>query len=334
MSKKMIIAFSIIAVIIATVMTLNYLDQRVPMDSADFGNSAGNLHNYGLFFEMNGKVYFSNPYDHDCLYSMNPDETNPKRITSMRAQYISGANGFLYFYMDSTKQSDKVKGLGSVSNQYGIYRCKANGKYLTCLLRDFCGEVQLCGEYLYYQGKLNGGTLNKIRVDKKNKTQVAAEAISPVCYDRGLIYYTGVKDDHSIHVMNTQSGDITSDVLSGYLFFPVINGNYIYYMNGETNYSLWRTNLLSGEKELIIPERLDNYTMDQNHIYYTYSNDANSQLKMCDLDGYNPVVLYNGVTNSLNVTSHYLYFKVYGNDDVVYHMPLDGTNRISVLTFD
>ena len=45
-------------------------------------------------------------------------------------------------------------------------------------------------------------------------------------------------------------------------------------------------------------------------------------------------VLFEGVTNSLNVTSHYLYFKVYGNDDVVYHMPLDGTNRISVLTFD
>ncbi len=334
MSRKAMFGFATAAIIAIGLFVLYIFSKQIPRDPADVGNLAGNLHNKGLFFEMDGKVYFSNPYDHDCLYSMNPDESHPKRLTSMRAQYISGAHGFLYFYMDSTKKSDKVSGLGSVSNQYGIYRCKINGSDQECLLRDFCGELQLCGEYIYYQTKQNGGALNKIRVDKKEKQQVVPEMISPVCYDRGIIYYTGVSQDHYIHAMNTQAGDTTWDVLYGHLFFPVIKGNYIYYMNGDANYSLWRANMYDGTTEVVINERLDNYTMDDNYIYYTYSNGLDSQLRRCTLDGENKTILFEGVTNCLNVTSHFLYFKVYGNDDVMYHMPLDGSNQISVLTFD
>ncbi|WP_029230924.1 DUF5050 domain-containing protein [Butyrivibrio sp. VCB2006] len=334
MNKRTILVFLVVALFCVIVVIGTIIDRWIPKDPSDVGNSAGNLHNNGLFFEMDGKVYFANPYDYNCLYSMNPDETNPKRLTSMRVQYISGANGFLYFYMDSTGKSSSVAGLGSVSNQYGIYRCKVNGSDQTCLLRDFVDEVQLCGEYLYYTTKLDGGALNKIRVDKKNKTQVAAEPISPVCYDRGIIYFTGVSEDHYIHTLDTKNGDRISDFLPGHLFYPVVNGNYIYYMNGDSNYSLWRSNLYSGESELITSDRLDFFTMDNNHIYYAYAGGDKSALKMCDLDGSYNTVLFEGVTNNLNVTSHYLYFKVYGEDQVVYHMPLDGTNRISVLSFD
>nr|WP_297703291.1 DUF5050 domain-containing protein [uncultured Butyrivibrio sp.] len=334
MNKRIIIGFLIVFVIIAGIMTFYVIDSRIPMDPADYGNSAGNLHNGGLFFEMDGKVYFSNPYDYDCLYSMNVDETHPKRLTSMRTKYISGANGFLYFYMDSTKTAGKVSGLGTATNQYGIYRCKVNGRDQVCLVRDFCGELQLCGEYIYYQTKLDGGALNKMRVDKTNKSVVAPEMISPVCYSNGYIYYTGVANDHHLHAINTKAGDSVSDVVGGNCFFPVVHNNYIYYMNGDYNYSLWRYDMYNGTNEQIVAERLDNFTMDDNYIYYTYSNNLNSALKRCDLDGDDQILLYPAVTNSLCLTSKYLYFKVYGVDDVVYHMPLDGSNQISVLTFD
>ena len=74
MRGRTILAFVIVTLVIAAVVTFTILDKRVPRDPSDHGNSAGNLHNGGLFFEMDGKVYFSNPYDSDCLYSMNPDE--------------------------------------------------------------------------------------------------------------------------------------------------------------------------------------------------------------------------------------------------------------------
>ena len=82
---------------------------------------------------------------------------------------------------------------------------------------------------------------------------------------------------------------------------------------------------MNGGTEVVTTERLDCYTMDNNYIYYCYSNGLLSQLKRCDLDGGNQIVLYQGVVNDLNLTSKYLYFKVYGNDTVMYHYPLDGS---------
>ena len=184
MNKKFLIVFSLLMIIMAVGMVFYLLGRKVPMDTSDSGNLAGNLQNDGLFFELDGKVYFSNSADSGCLYSMNVDESDQKRLTSMNTKYISGAHNYLYFYMDSTKTAKSVSGLGAASNQFGLYRCQTDGRRQTCVLRDFCGQVQLCGEYLYYQLKTNGGSLNKIRVDKKNNTKVADEFISPVCYDK------------------------------------------------------------------------------------------------------------------------------------------------------
>ncbi len=330
MKVRTIIAASIIALIIVGFVAFYVHDQIVPMSENDIGNSAGNLHNNGFVFEMDGKVYFSNPYDSNCLYSMNLDESNPKCLTSMGVKYINGANGFLYYYMDSTQMKKNVHGLGTATNQYGLYRSRTNGNNQVCLLRDFCGEVQLCGEYLYYQVKSNGGTLDKIRVNKTHKSLVLNEMVSPVCYENGVIYYTGVNDDHNIHALYTQSGDSTTDLLAGNLFYPVAQGGYLYYLDGDSNYSLWRANLYSGAKELVTSDRIDCYTMDDNYIYYAFSNADNPSLKRCNLDGSNTVILYEGVVNSLNLTSKYLYFKVYGNDEMMYHMPLDGSSPASV----
>ena len=334
MNRRIALGFILTGLIVVLLLFVYFLDQRVIKYPSDTGNLAGNLHNGGYFFEMGNKVYFANPYDNDCLYSMDIDETNLKRLSSMRTKSISGENGFLYFYMDSTKKAGKVTGLGAASNQFGIYRCKINGRNQECLVRDFCGEMQLCGEYVYFQNKTKGGFLEKIRVDKADRTTVAPEMISPICYDDGTIYYTGVLSDHSLHALDTKAGDRIRDVLPGNIFFPVVNGGYIYYMNGQSNYSLWRTNLYSGETDIVTTERLDNFTMDDRYIYYTYSNGLLSQLKRCEHDGSNQTVLFQGVTNSLNLTSRYLYFKVYGNDDVMYHIPLDGSQGASVVTFN
>ncbi|WP_175560056.1 DUF5050 domain-containing protein [Butyrivibrio sp. YAB3001] len=302
------------------------------MSDSATGNTAGNLHNGGLLFEMNGKVYFANPSDNDCLYSMNVDETNVKRITNMSTKLISGANGYLFFYMDSSKKSSNLTGLGGATNQHGIYRCKVNGDKLTCLLREYVDMLQLCGKYIYYQDKEKDGFLGKIRIDKSNKKVVLDELVSPACYDDGFIYYTGVKSDHGIHRLSTAT-DGVSDFLPGSYFYPVVTDGYIYYMNGEDNYSICRTNIRSGDTETVTKDRVDSFTMNSQYIYYAYSNGNQSALKRCNVDGSNQIVIYEAITNSLHLTSQYLYFKIYGNDDVFYHVPINNSDAVSVCTF-
>ena len=332
MNKKAILFFLIVALLAGGLIWATVAGHHIQMDDADVGNTAGNLQNGGLFFEMDGKVYFSNSDDSNCLYSMNLDESKPKRITTMGVKYINGAGNHLYFYMDSTRKSGNVTGLGAASNQYGIYRCSTKGDKQTCLLRDYCGELQLCGKYIYYQGKTDGGTLNRIRVDKKDKTQVANEMISPVCYSDNLIYYSGVNNDHDIHVMGVNGRNVNTVVQPGFCFFPVVANGYVYYLNGDSNYSLWRTNLTTGAQELVVTDRMDCFNTDGQYIYYAYTNGDESSLRRCDMDGRNIYILYNGVVNSINLTSKYLYFKVFGNDEATFHMPLDGSSAPSVFT--
>ena len=53
------------------------------------GNTAGNLYNEGYFCEKDGIVYFANPADNYCLYSMNPDGTNIKKLEDQSVSYIT-----------------------------------------------------------------------------------------------------------------------------------------------------------------------------------------------------------------------------------------------------
>ena len=53
------------------------------------GNTAGNLYNEGYFCEKDGIVYFANPADNYCLYSMNPDGTNIKKLEDQSVSYIN-----------------------------------------------------------------------------------------------------------------------------------------------------------------------------------------------------------------------------------------------------
>ena len=322
MSKKAVLVFILILLLLTGAMTLYLLNKRVPMDPSNTGNIAGNLQNKGLFFEMDGKVYFANASDDNCLYSMNVDESQPKRLTTMGAKYISGADGFLYFYMDSTKKSSKVSGLGAATNQYGVYRCKADGSDQTCMVRDFCGELQLCGEYIYYQIKTEDGSLHRIKCNKQDEGKVLDELVSPVCYYNGTIYYTGVSKDHNIHTLNTATGSEGS-FISGSLFFPVAQDGFLYYLNGADNYSLWRAVLSTGEQQRIVPGRIDCFTLDNQNIYYSYVGSDNPSLRRCNLDGSNSIVLYQGIVNSINITSQYVYFKDYADDQLYYHIPLN-----------
>ena len=87
MNKKIAIIFLLVALLSIGLVALNLYQQRIPMDPSDVGNLAGNLQNGGLFFEMDGKVYFSNSAEDNCLYSMNLDESKPKRLTTMGVKY-------------------------------------------------------------------------------------------------------------------------------------------------------------------------------------------------------------------------------------------------------
>ena len=82
MTKRTAVTFAIITLIIAFVVAVHIKDQQIAMFPSDHGNLAGNLHNSGLVFEMDGKVYFSNSQEDNCLYSMNLENNKIRNVCS------------------------------------------------------------------------------------------------------------------------------------------------------------------------------------------------------------------------------------------------------------
>lgn len=323
MSKKIIIPIAIAAAAILIFLTLRLTTDSVPENPPDTtGNTAGNLLNNGLFCEDEGVVYFSNPYDNSYLYSMNPDETNIKRLTNTSVNYINAAGNYLYYYQnDKSNSKPSWGGKGTV----GIYRSHKNGKRTTCLKRTVSGVVTLTGNLLYFQNYNNteGMTLYKSDLKGAQKSQAVNAIIDPSCVQDGFIYYAGIEGDHDLHRINTADDSVSTVVLGGF-WMPIVTGDTVYYMNVSDNYSLYRRSLTSGTEEKLTEDRVDTYNITPDYIFYQKNSSDSPALMRMRLDGSEPVEIMKGNYTDLNVTSHYVYFHEFGNDAPIYRVPVDG----------
>lgn len=330
---KTIIISTVAGLLIITAFTVAVLLQRVRLNEGYVtGNTAGNLNNNGLFCESGGVVYFSNPYDGGCLYSMTPDETNMKKLTTARTTSINADDHYLYYYMDSSKAG---KGLGFVQRTYGIYRSKLNGKKMTCLKRGNAITLQLCGNYLYYQffdnKNKNGTELHKIKIDKSEEARVAGYNINPASCSDGIIYFNGTKDDHYLYALNT-AGDSISVIWDGDVWNPVYDNGYFYFMNVSDNYSLCRYSPAENVVEKLTADRIDFFNISGGYIYYQKSSQSEPALKRMYTDGSSVETVAEGVYKNINITSNYVYFSGFESDAPMYRTPVNGS--VNVSTFD
>ncbi len=309
----------------------SYLSRRIPSnDISVTGNTAGNLNNNGLFAESNGKVYFSNAYDGGCLYSMNADETDYKKLTTTSANSINVGGNYLYYYMDSTESGT---GMGYVVRTFGVYRCKLNGDDSACLDRSACVTMQLCGDYLYYQHYNNKEftKLYKIKTDKSDQQVVSDSIINPAACHNGIIYFNGTEKDHYLYALDTRT-DTISTVFEGNLWYPVYKDNYIYYMDVSSNYRLCRYSLYNNTVEILTNDRVDTFNVGDYHIYYQKNSSTDPALMRMALDGSSPEIVMPGNFQNINLTSNYAYFNAFGSSTPVYHTPVNGSVNVSTFS--
>lgn len=328
-TKNIIIIASTFA-ILALIVTILVITGRLPMnDNYTVGNTAGNLNNGGLFCESDGRVYFANAYDNNALYSMNPDETDIKKLSGNSVASINAGGDYLYYYMESGTNGGS--GLGYMGRTAGIYRSRKDGKKTTCLDRTYAVTMQLCGNYLYYQDYSNktGTQLTKIKIDKTDKATVADYVINPASFVNGTIYFNGTQDDHALYTLNTANDSITS-VWSGNIWNPIYLDGYIYYMDVANDYRLCRYSMSQDLIEVLTNDRVDFFNVYYNYIYYQKSSKTEPALKRMYTDGSYPEVVANGVYENINITSQYVYFNQYGASVPVYRTSTTGGINVTV----
>ncbi|MBQ7680545.1 MAG: DUF5050 domain-containing protein [Butyrivibrio sp.] len=332
MSKKVLI-FIILGLVLVGLgigVTVSILGSTVPKNpDGTVGGNAGNLHNGGLVHEMDGKVYFSNLADGECMYVMNVDETNPKKLTEMRTYSICGIGNYLFFHQDSLKGNGGGT-FGGTVKFYGVFRSKTNGKDVECLYRDTIDQVQLIDNRIYFRvitGDRAG--LNSVAPNGTDNRLDVPDQISPVCAQDGIIYYTGTTNDHSLHRYNTRTGS-TGMILGGSIWYPIIQGDTVYYIDAAAGYHLCRASLGSGNVQTLTYDRVDSFNMTSNRIYYSTSQEGDQSLKTMSLDGSNCRILAPGIYANINLTSQYLYCTSPNTPDALYHYPLNGNGGLSL----
>ena len=332
-NKKNILALCIMLAIIIILFGAAFFYGRVPMnDSLTVGNTAGNLNNGGYFCESDGRVYFANAYDNYALYSMNPDETDLKKLGSNYVASINAGGNYLYYYMESGASS-QGSGLGFMRRTAGIYRSNKNGKQVNCLDRTYAVTMQLCGNYLYYQDydTKAGTSLTKIKIDKSDKTTVADYVINPTSYHNGRIYFNGTQSDHALYTLNTDTDQITT-LWRGDIWNPVYADNYVYYMDIANNYRLCRYSLSGDMVEVLTEDRVDYFNVYDGYIYYQKNSKTEPALKRMMTDGSNSEIVAYGNYENINITSRYVYFNEFGASVPVYRTSTYGI--VNVNTFD
>ncbi len=330
--KTVILSLSGVLLILIAISVCSYFLQRIETNPPDtIGNTAGNLNNNGLFCETEDRIYFANAYDGGTLYSMNPDESDIKKLNHAEVAFINFGGKHLYYYQ---KDSTGASGLGFVVHMSGLYRCERNGENILCLDKSDCHTVVLAGNTLFYEKAVTGAMtrqLYSISTDKKNMRERTTFLLNPASATSGGIYYNGTVDDHYLYYMDTATGS-SSLVYAYNMWFPTLYDNYIYFLDTDHDYNLCRYSLASGASEVLTTDRVDCFNVFGSYIYYQKNDSEAPALMRMLTDGSNSEVVATGNYSDINITSQYVYFHAFGADTPVYHTPTTGA--IDVRTFE
>lgn len=319
MKRNAKIILAIVIVLFAALGVTVYFSERTVMNPAGtVGNTAGNLNNSGLFCEYDGKVYFSNTYDGGSLFVMNPDESGMKRLNQLQVRNILAGGKYLYYFQ--TGGSADLS-FGQLPGLKSFERCNLNGKGSTAITKDVVVTGQLVDNYLYLLTSANSGPVfYKVRIDKQDKTVLANYNINPACAENGVIYYNGTQGDHYLYSLNTATG-VSGELWRGNIWYPVLQGDYVYYMDVANDYRICRYSFSMNVIEILTNDRVDCFNVGNGFIYYQ-KNGSDAQLKCMRTDGSDVKVIADGNYTNINMTSQYVYFQPFGDDTTMYHTPI------------
>ncbi len=313
--------FIIPAILILFLVLAIYLEKRgvrlSPIPEDTIGNTAGNIRGEGRFCEFDGKVYFSNPYDGDALYVMNPDGSEMEKLLNSSVSYINAGGNYLFYYLESRNGGS---GLGYIRATTGIYRSTLKGKESSCLDNDMATMLVLIGDQIYCQHYDNNefSTFHKIpAAGSKEEIELSKDIVETASVQNGTIYYSGLINDHYLYAWDTKT-DTNRLIWEGNTSYPTVIGNYVYYMDVDNDYHLFRYDLSNDELVALTDERLDYYNIYDNVIYYQTNGTDTPALKRMNIDGSGAEVVMEGVYHRINATSAYTYFQPFDDDSVIY----------------
>lgn len=330
-SIKKILIFLVIVTAIAIFSLWMYSYNRTYFnEEGEVGNTPGNIYNGGLFCEQDGKIYFSNDNADGSLYVMNSNCTNIKKVHDDKAAYINADENYLY-YVRANNTRENMSGSILMFNNTGVYRVNHHGDNIKVITGNPGAYLSLFGNYLYLQ-RYDVGIglfLYRYKIDATMERLLLQEAVIPMAQINGSIYYAGFTTNHNINKLDLSS--FNADTLyEGNIAYPIISGDYIYYLNLDDNYSIYRMNSDGSDPTRIVEDRCSTYNITNSgkYLYYQVDDQSNSRICRINLETMESEVLLDGYYKQIHVTENYVFFKEYENGST-FILEADGSPNLS-----
>jgi hypothetical protein len=329
--KRNLITIGVVVLLLTAIIIYGVLKSKsmvIPEDT--IGNTAGNLNNNGLFCEHDGRVYFANSYDSGCIYSMNPDQTDIKKLYDLSVKFINAGGDYVFFYGETSKSSS---GLGSIVAKPAMYQLNSNGKNLRTLSKNVTQNMLLVGKYMYYQNytEKEGTTFHRMDVKKHENEELLDYMVNPSCFYNGKFYYNGLYNNHYLYSYDINT-DQESLVYADDMWNPVYDGSYVYFMDMKNNYRLCRYSLSENTMDVLTDDRLDFFNKYGSIIYYQKSSQTEPGLYRINSDGQNKTLIKEGIFNNINITSTYVYFQEFNDSFNTFYVPTYGGTQVYEFT--
>lgn len=312
--KHFFIFLIILSLLVIGVLLLK-ITSRVPDNPVDYaGNTAGNLYNRGLFAEDENYIYFANLADSFRLYRATHDLTEITCLNKDSVEYINpdASSTYLYYSRINYRQNTNGNTVFDILDS-GIYRFNPKKETLSRLYTETCGMVLLGGNTLFYQTHGSDGNFDfyslAVNTEDFDAKLVTSDYIMPANYKKGLLYYSGVTDDHCLYAMDPASGS-ASLFAELNCFQPIVTANGTYFLSLAHDYSLFYLPDTSDTATLITSDRLSAYNIstDGTTLFYQVDDSKNNRLCRYDIATESETELLNGNYKNLNTVSHYLFF--------------------------
>lgn len=318
-----IVTILLLLLIAGGIIAYIFLNKTEPIPEGIVGNTSGNINNRGLFCESDGYVYFSNSYDQRKLYRMNLDGTEAECIADVPCEFINVYDDTVYFYQ-TPGADNQVFGL---SGLYGICSTDTKGKAgLNQIDKTLCNSLILYGPKLYYQHYSDGVlTLYEADARSNDKKKISDKRVfvsTPwdgkfLTYNEDIGYfmslYNPATDQFELYDQDTR------------VYNVITEGNYVYYMNIDDSYRIYRMNLATYEKEKLTDDIVDLFNVHDGHIFYQKNSQSGTPgLWHMRADGSGASLVSEGNYTNINCTSTYTYFYGFGDTAPIFRVPTSG----------
>lgn len=291
---------------------------------AKYGNTPGNLNNWGTAVQDGDWIYFANTGDRNRLYRIRVDGTDKQKLFDEDpVDSINVNNGWIYCIA------------GDVDCGGYIYRLRTDGGSPQQLSEDLFTWICFHDGRIYYQKTcLNGefGWMNTDGTDQHvlDRTGSGGFNINAVISDK-CIYYSVWTYNQGSNMVSTYrmsaDGSGKVQISSGQtttIYNPIIlqGGDWIYYTNVPDN-SLYRMRTDGSGSTLVLKGKLILLNISGDRLYYTLQDEKG--IFRMRLDGSDREKITNMETCGINIVPDWIYFSTgSASMDYLYRVHPDG----------